>query len=186
MPRSAIPAFPSRSRPPFFTPVKLRARKDGWSPQVQCAFLAELYLRGSVAGAAKAVSKSRESAYRLRAGPAAQSFAAAWDHVLAKPGSPPARSTAVADWRKVTLSDLFYRVKIGLWQPVIYRGAMRSIAQKPDNSALLRLLRRLDAQSKEGRIGLAKAPRLKWPHPPGSVSGWFLKGPPSKSARVMT
>lgn len=185
MPRSANPAA-RRSRPPFFTPVKLRARKDGWSPQLQCAFLAELYLRGSVAGAAKAVGKSRESAYRLRAKRDAQSFAAAWDHVLGAPGSPPARRTGIADWRKVTLRDLYYRVEIGLWQPVIYRGTMRFIAQKPDNSALLRLLRRLDAQRGERRIGLAKAPRMKWPQPPGSVSGCFPKGPPSNSARVMT
>lgn len=137
-----------RSRPPYFTPVNLRARKDGWSPQVQCAFLAQLYLTGSVSGAAKAVGRSRESAHRLRARPKASSFRRAWDHVLAGPAAPEerrVRSHHQDDWRKVTLADLQWRIEIGLWRPVIYRGAMRAIAQKPDNSALLRLLRRMDA-----------------------------------------
>lgn len=140
-----------RSRPPFFTPVQMRARRDGWSPQVQCAFLAELYLSGSVATAARRVGRSRESAHRLRGRKGAESFAAAWDQVLAGPAAPggrPVRRRKVADWRKVTPSDLFWRVETGLWRPVIYRGKLRAIAQKPDDSALLRLLRRLD-----GRIG---------------------------------
>lgn len=147
---------PVRSRPPFFTPVNLRTRKDGWTPQVQCAFLAQLYLTGSVAASAKAVGRSRASAYLLRAKKGAESFAAAWDRILvgpSDPGEPPVRHKRVADYRKLTLADLQWRIDAGLWRPVIYRGAMRAIAQKPDNSALLRLLRRMDsaAQRVEGK-----------------------------------
>lgn len=117
---------------------------------MQCAFLAQLYLTGSAAMAAKRVGRSRASAYKLRGRHGEESFAAAWDHVIAgpaEPGEKPIRSTKVHDWRKLTLKDLFWRHKIGLWRPVIYRGKMRGIAHKPDNSALLRLLRRLDTKA---------------------------------------
>ena len=136
-----------RSRPPWFTPVQLRARRDGWGPELQCAFLAQLYLTGSVSLAARRVGRTRESAHRLRAREGAGSFAAAWDVILAGPaltGVAPERSRRTADWRKVTVEELHWRVETGLWRPLIYRGAMRSIARKPDNSALLRLLARMD------------------------------------------
>ncbi|MWV29073.1 LysR family transcriptional regulator [Erythrobacter sp. GH3-10] len=55
-----------RRRPPFFHPVPLRARRDGWSVERQCAFLGHLYLTGCVTTAARAVGMSRESAHRLR------------------------------------------------------------------------------------------------------------------------
>ncbi len=143
-----------RSPPPAFTPVRLRVRTDGWSPEAQCVFLAALYVTGSAASAAKAAGKSRAAAYALKKRDGAESFRAAWDHILAgpaeqiapvAPGAPPIRSRKVADWRKLTLRDLYWRHKIGLWRPVVYRGKMRGIARKPDNSALLRLLRRLDS-----------------------------------------
>lgn len=157
----------ARSRPQSFTPVKLRRRKDGWSFAIQCAFLAQLYITGSVAAAAKAVGRSRASAYKLRARAGAASFAQNWDAILAGPvsvgpvlvgpvlvgpisveRSQPAtrlkKRRQVADWRKLTHEELIWRVEQGLLRPVVYRGKMRGIAQKPDNSALLRLLSRLD------------------------------------------
>ena len=146
----------TRSRPPAFTPVKLRARKDGWCAKVQCAFLAQLYVTGSVAAAAKAVGRSRASAYKLRERRGAESFARSWDKVLtgpAKRGQPAARAPRAPDWRKLTHEELFWRCKMGLWRPVIYRGRMRNIARKPDNSALLRLLARLDVGRRDAVIG---------------------------------
>ena len=137
----------TRTRPSAFTPVRLRTRRDGWSAQVQCAFLAALYCTGSVAAAARAVGRSRESAHRLRARKGAESFAAAWDRVLAGPAEPgrtPERLRRGTDWRKVTLEDLHWRIETGLWRPVIYRGEMCAVQRKPDNSALLQLLARLD------------------------------------------
>lgn len=143
--------YAQRSRPPAFTPVKTRERADGWKPEVQCGFLAALYLTGSVTAAAREVGMSRVTAYALREKHGAESFAAAWDHVLnldncdeQEPRSTRPKRRAVGDWRKLTVSDLIWRVEIGLWRPMIYRGKLCGIAQKPDNSALLRLIRRLN------------------------------------------
>jgi len=75
-----------RRRPGFFHPVIARARRDGRSVERQCGFLAQLYT-GSVAVAARIVGMSRESAHRPRARKRAESFAAAWDRVLAARGA---------------------------------------------------------------------------------------------------
>ena len=143
------PAHRARRRPPFFHPVPLRARRDEWSEVRQCAFLAELYLTGSVASATRAVGMSRNSAYRLRSRPDADGFAHAWDSVLAPPGSGRLVAPKV-DFRKVTHSALIERLEAGLIQPVLHRGRMTAIRRKPDNSALFRLLKRLDAVAARG------------------------------------
>ncbi|MEL1251358.1 hypothetical protein [Aurantiacibacter gilvus] len=133
-----------RHRPPFFHPAVPRSRRDGWTVERQCLFLGHLYLTGSVAGAAAAAGMSRMSAYRLRRRPDAQGFAHAWDVVLAPPGSDK-RTTPATDWRKVTLEQLQQRVATGLVAPLVHAGRVCAIRHKPDNSALLRLLRRYDA-----------------------------------------
>ena len=122
--------------------MPLRARTDGWSEARQCGFLAALYVMGSVTAAARNVGKTRASAYRLRARAGAESFAWAWDGVLTPPGA--GRLPAPKeDFRKVTLQELSRRLESDLVQPVIYRGgSMCGIRRKPDNSALLRVLRR--------------------------------------------
>lgn len=137
------PTTCKRRRPPFFHPAVLRQRADGWTVERQCLFLGHLYLSGSVAHAAAAAGMSRMSAYRLRRRHDAQGFAHAWNVVLVPPGShlPKAPST---DWRKVTLKQLQQRVETGLVAPLVHSGRVCAIRRKPDNSALLRLLRRLD------------------------------------------
>lgn len=134
-------AHQCRKRPPFFRPVPLRARADGWSEARQCGFLAQLYLTGSVAAAARAVGMTRASAYWLRKRAGAGSFAHTWDHVLSPPGSGRFRAWR-PDYRTLTLPTLNEWVETGFVQPLIYRGRMFAIRRKPDNSALLRLLRR--------------------------------------------
>lgn len=146
MRKTVPPVHRLRRKPPFFHPVPLRARRDGWSVVRQCAFLAQLYLTGSAAAAAQAVGMSRASAYRLRARAEAQGFAHAWDVVLAPPGAGRVGAPAT-DWRKVTLEALIARVSAGLVQPQIYRGQMVGIRRKADNSALLRLIARADARA---------------------------------------
>lgn len=136
-----------RRRPPFFQPVPLRARRDGWSEARQCGFLAALYLTGSVGAAAQAVGMARASAYRLRERTGAEDFAHAWDRVLTPPGTGRARRPKL-DARKVTNAALVQRLASGLVQPVIYRGRMTAIRRKPDKTALFRLLRRFDAAHK--------------------------------------
>lgn len=135
------PAHRSRRRPPFFRPVPLRSRSDGWSEARQCGFLAQLYVTGSVAAAAHSVGMSRASAYRLRGRAGAESFARAWGHVLSPPGSGRFRQWR-PDYRKVTLPTLERWLEYGLVQPVIYRGRMCAVRRKPDDSAILRRLDR--------------------------------------------
>ena len=142
MPRP--PAHLLRRKPPFFHPVPLRARRDGWSVARQCQLLAQLYLTGSVTKAARDVGMSRASGYRLRERVGAESFAHAWDSIFVPPGMEhPA--TPEIDWRKVTNPTLIWWIERGLVRPEIWRGRMTGIRQKPDNSALLRLLHRHDA-----------------------------------------
>src|SRR3990167_7295513 len=130
-----MPSF----RVPWFHPVPLQPRHDGWHPAKQAEFLAHLHLTRSVAAAARSVGRSRESAYRLRARDMAGSFARAWDHALGLPPAP-------ADPRKpkVTHRSLEWQIEIGWWRPVIRGGRYVRVARKPDNTALLRLLTRLD------------------------------------------
>lgn len=134
-------AHRKRHSPPYFRPALVRTRQDGWSEERQCAFLAALYLTGSVTAAARAANMSRMSAYRLRERAGAEDFAFAWDRILTPLGTGrcvrPRR-----DWRKVTNRELVERLEAGLIQPVIYRGRMTAIRRKPDKSALLHLLRR--------------------------------------------
>jgi hypothetical protein len=139
----ALPTSNRRRRPPFFSPVPLRSRQDGWTMARQCDFLGHLYLTGSVSAAARAAGMSRMSAYRLRRRDDAVSFAHAWDVVLTPPGA--GRVARDIDWRKVTDEELFRRVNVGLLAPLIHQRRVVGMRQEADNSALLRLLRRLDA-----------------------------------------
>lgn len=68
-----------------FTPVLVRARRDGWTPAIQAAFIAALARTRSVVAACRAVGRSWQTAYRLRARAGAAGFAAAWDSALAGP-----------------------------------------------------------------------------------------------------
>src|SRR3954447_10134303 len=88
-----------RLRVPAFYPVPTRTRRDGWTIERQADFLGLLAETGSVIGACEAVGMSRKSAYRLRALPGAESFAAAWDAALGMPVrkvTPPARDFLAA------------------------------------------------------------------------------------------
>lgn len=132
------PRRPSRPRvprvPPFY-PVPTRTRRDGWTVQRQADFLGMLAETGSVMGACEAVGMSRKSAYKLRARPGAESFAAAWDAALGGP------------IRKVTVTDLAFLAHHGLVQPLFFRGKYCGATRKPDNSALLRLMKKLDREA---------------------------------------
>ncbi|MGN6499923.1 MAG: hypothetical protein ACTHKM_07225 [Tsuneonella sp.] len=137
-----------RRRPSWFRPVPLRSRRDGWSEVRQCAFLAQLYVTGSVTAAARNVGMSRASAYRLRERAGAESFAFAWDRVLTLPGSGHP-GAAREDKRKVTMETLLARLHEELVRPVIYFGEMTGVARKVDNSTLFRVLRLTADQPEE-------------------------------------
>lgn len=143
-------------RIPQFHAVHLRARDDGWTPQRQAEFIGHLAQTRSVTQAARAVGMARETAYRLRRGEWSESFCAAWDIAIgdAALGNPMRKGTAGGRTgmsqgsepaeRKVTNAELYWRVQSGLWQLKFYRGTFRMAWRKGDDSALFRLLARLD------------------------------------------
>lgn len=137
------PARRARRTPriPAFYPVPTRSRRDGWTQQKQTDFIGYLAETGSVMGACEAVRMSRNSAYKLRARPGAESFAAAWDAALGAP------------IRKVTVPDLAFRAEHGQIQPVLFRGRYRGAWRKPDNSALLRHMQMLDRMAERAERG---------------------------------
>jgi hypothetical protein len=140
------PESPSIVRPrrrlprvPAFYPVPLRATRTGWTLERQADFLGHLAETGSVSAACARVGMSRNSAYKLRKKPAAESFAAAWDAALGLPV------------RKVTIDDLHFLAHHGLVKPFFRGGKYIRSQRKPDNSALLRLLARYDRLIGDGR-----------------------------------
>jgi hypothetical protein len=80
-PASASPAIP-------FTPVRLRYRRDGWTPERQLAFILALSACRCVLEACRRVGVSSESAYRLYRRPGAESFRGAWDEALRGASTP--------------------------------------------------------------------------------------------------
>jgi hypothetical protein len=65
-------------------PVPRRPRADGWTPEVQRAFIEALADTGMVESAAREVDMSVQSAYRLRRAPGSESFARAWEAAIAR------------------------------------------------------------------------------------------------------
>jgi hypothetical protein len=86
-------------------------RHDGWTPDCQRGFIAELASHGGVAAAARAVGMTPQSANRLRRRPGAESFAGAWDAALLQ-GRDNSRDEAIARGRDGWLSPVMRRGEI--------------------------------------------------------------------------
>ncbi len=130
--------WPAYRRVPSFTPVPLRARRDGWTPERQARFLGWLAQTGCVAQAAAKLGMARETAYRLRRREGAGSFAHAWDAVMA------IRSGGEAPQRKVTLDERWVLAMQGGFVVRMRRGRFAGTWRKPSTSALLSLLASYD------------------------------------------
>jgi hypothetical protein len=128
---------------PAFVPVPLRTRADGWTALRQAEFLGWLAETRSVAEAARRVNMARETAYRLRRKPGAESFAAAWDAAM---GFALAHTLPAS---KVTGYELWHRAFHGLLKPVMRGGRYAGTIRKSDTSALLRAVARPDLVSDE-------------------------------------
>jgi len=76
-PSAAHDAEPFDDTPPDFTPVPVRYRKDGWTPERQLLYVAVLARTGHAGKAASAVGLTEQSAAKLRRRPDAASFDAA-------------------------------------------------------------------------------------------------------------
>jgi hypothetical protein len=126
-------------RVPAFYPVPVRECGSAcWTAERQAHFLGWLAETGSVSAACARVGMSRNSAYKLRRKPHAESFAAAWDAALGMPV------------RRVTIEDLHFLAYEGLIRPRFRGGKYIGSRQKPDHSALLRLLARYDRLAPRG------------------------------------
>jgi hypothetical protein len=113
-----------------FTPVPVRPRRDGWTPERQRAFILRLALCGCTAVAARAVGKSRKSAYDLRAHPGGASFARAWDRA--------------AGWGQSRVTDIgMERALVGERRKLWYRGELCEQIRF-DNRLAMAVLNRLD------------------------------------------
>ena len=80
--QSSRDAPTSASSAPQFTPVRLRYRRDGWTPERQLAFILALSACRCVLEACRRVGVSSESAYRLYPRPDAMDFRRAWNEAL--------------------------------------------------------------------------------------------------------
>lgn len=110
-------------------PVPRRARADGWTPEVQCAFIQALADTGMVEQAAQAVDRSVQSAYRLRRAPGGESFAKAW-------------TVALRDAAERVLDLAFARAIEGEETPVFDRDGCRIGARRKVNDRMTMFLLR--------------------------------------------
>ena len=114
-----------------FAPVAVQARRDGWVPVRQIGFIHRLAICGCVGTSARGVGMSRESAWRLRKRPGAESFAAAWDKA--------------AGWGADHLTDLgMERCLKGEVRPVYYKGRKIGENIRFNDSLLIAVLNRFE------------------------------------------
>jgi hypothetical protein len=101
----------------LFTPVATAYRgANGWSGEVQRAFVAALARCGVVAAAARSVGRSPSSAYQLRRRAGEDSgFARAWDEAIAR-ASDRALDLAMEGGMVARRSEVFYRGRPVGWR----------------------------------------------------------------------
>ncbi|HEX8484618.1 MAG TPA: hypothetical protein VF643_04465 [Sphingomonas sp.] len=103
----------------LFTPVQTTYRgANGWSSEVQRAFVAALARSGVVAAAARSVGRSASSAYQLRRRAGVESsFALAWDEAQRR-ATEAAMDLALADGMHVRRTEVYYRGRHVGWRTV--------------------------------------------------------------------
>ena len=118
-----------------FAPVPLRAQHNGWSPELQVRFILALARGAGPGEAARSLGRTRQSAYRLRKKPGAESFAAVWDRAqaLARDIAGVAHGPS-ASWGGIET----------LLVPRYYRGRFIGFVQREDLAGAMRTLGRLD------------------------------------------
>lgn len=143
---------PVRSlRIPYFHPVPLRKRKGGWTARNQAFFIGYLAQTRNVAAAARLVGMSRETAYRLRARPGAEEFAAVWAAIMAgETLTAPDLADVTRTARRVTPWLMGEHAIVGKIRPTMRRGKVTGMTVKADISALLSHLAQLDRAFRSG------------------------------------
>lgn len=121
----------SASSAPDFTPVPLRYRRDGCTPERQVAFIRYLAECGCVIEACRRVGLSSEAVYALARRPDAQSFRVAWDIAM---------DNAV---RRIG-DNAFSRALNGVVIPHYYRGELVGEHRRWDERLTMFILRYRD------------------------------------------
>ncbi|MDQ3140505.1 MAG: helix-turn-helix domain-containing protein [Pseudomonadota bacterium] len=118
-----------------FAPVPVKARRNGWTSDLQLRFVIHLARGAGVDEAARQLGRSRQSAYRLRRRSGADGFAAVWDaavdfarEVRAAPSLPGASRSGIET----------------LLVPRFYRGRLIGFVQRDDTRGLMAHIGRLD------------------------------------------
>jgi hypothetical protein len=122
-----------------FTPVPLRARRDGWTAKKQYFFILGLARGFTAARAAGLLGLSRKTAYDLRRKPGGEGFAAAWDAAVER-----ARARRIEGRIEARAASLVERGLHGEWVPRLYRGRLVGWTHKVTSVGLMRVLNRLD------------------------------------------
>jgi hypothetical protein len=131
-----------------FTPVPVKARHDGWTPERQRGFIARLALGGCVSAAAGGVGMTRKSAYRLRDRPGAESFADSWDRA--------------AGWgQDRTLDVALEKSLLGERVPIMRDGRCVGERFRFDNRLTFAVLNALDRREERRFRGIDPAEALR-------------------------
>jgi len=111
-----------------FTPVPVRAQRNGWTPDLQRRFILALARGAGPGEAARSLGRTRQGVYRLRDRSDAASFAAAWDRALEL-----ARQLRAAYDRRPDLLPGAETVLV----PRYYRGRLLGFVQRDDITRLM-------------------------------------------------
>lgn len=128
------------------TPANNAQRHDGWTLPKQAAFLRALSATHSVTQAAKSVSMSRQSAYRLRSRLKGRAFDLAWEVAFHHSYDVLAHAAR---------ADIFWRALNGVEVPVYFQGEQVGSYRKYDERLTVALLgqQTLGGNSAMGRLG---------------------------------
>jgi hypothetical protein len=113
---------------PSFEPVPVRARRDGWTPERQYAFITALTGGLTATRAAKLLGMSRKTAYELRAKPGGEGFARAWAAAVAG---------ASARRKAARTANPAEPVRPGEWRPRLYQGRPIGWEHRPANESAI-------------------------------------------------
>jgi hypothetical protein len=130
-----------------FTPVRLKARHDGWNAERQRRFIDELAATRSLTRACQAVRMTRTAPYKLRDRPDAAEFRRAWD----------AAFQLDVDWRPRSPGAIARaRLKVGKVEKM--EGPPDSLTPPRSTSSALRTLQTYLAllRAQDERLGSAR------------------------------
>ncbi|WP_164116454.1 hypothetical protein [Sphingorhabdus sp. Alg239-R122] len=135
-----------------FTPVPIRHRHDGWTPERQRELIAAMAAHGTVRGACRAMGMSDSGAYQLRLKAGAEEFCRAWDLAVAQ--------------GLMVMEDIAHDRALSGWEePIMYHGKQVGTRTRHDNRLLMFMLAARKpatyARRTQGGVGKAEIAKLK-------------------------